>query len=246
MKVCRLCLQEKELCNNSHIVPDFMYQELFDDKHRLFRGNPLIRKNPKIIQSGEKEGGLLCAGCDNGIIGGYEGYASKVLYGGETGVTSRNIKKADDGLELTLVEGLDYRMFKLFLLSLLWRASVSTAPFFSSVNLGPHEEKLRLSLLSGDPGASASYPCIMNSYQRTGLPTGVISAPRKSRFVDGKIIYSFIISGMIYVFRITEDETTDWILEVTIKENGAMQIPHLTRESANGLFNSLLGQEVFK
>jgi len=36
-----------------------------------------------------------------------------------------------------IIEGIDYAPFKLFLMSVLWRASVSTLEFFKLVSLGP-------------------------------------------------------------------------------------------------------------
>ena len=32
---CKLCLEDCVLVK-SHIIPDFMYRDLFDDKHRIF------------------------------------------------------------------------------------------------------------------------------------------------------------------------------------------------------------------
>lgn len=245
MSICRLCLREKELCKKSHIIPNFMYRELFDEKHRMIKGTPVTGERPQSLQSGEYQGGLLCPDCDNGILGSYEAYASKVLYSGGIPVTTRDIRKADDGLEITIVQGLDYRKFKLFLLSLLWRASISTLPFFAAVDLGPYEKKLRIMLLTGDPGPSGTYPCVLTNYKRTRIPGQVVHAPLKGRLDDGKIIYAFIISGMMYTFRVVEDEQTDWILEATIHEDGEMQMIHMPKESAARLFNKLLGQNIF-
>jgi hypothetical protein len=82
---CRLCHSERPLLNKSHIIPDFMYATLFDQAHQLnkflpadyIEGNKLVQKP----HTGEYEGGLLCSTCDNEIIGGYEAYARKALYG---------------------------------------------------------------------------------------------------------------------------------------------------------------------
>lgn len=57
---CKLCLGEKELCKKSHIIPDFMYQDIFDDKHRLLlvqSENGSIQQKG-IRQSGEYEGDI--------------------------------------------------------------------------------------------------------------------------------------------------------------------------------------------
>ena len=46
----------------------------------------------------------------------------------------------------------EYEPFKLFHLSVLFRASVSTLPTFADVSLGPHEERLRNLLLARRAG----------------------------------------------------------------------------------------------
>ncbi len=59
-----------------------------------------------------------------------------------------------------VLQNLDYKKFKLFLLSLLWRMSVTTLGFFANVSLGQkHEEKIRKALLDEDPLQPEDYPC---------------------------------------------------------------------------------------
>jgi len=63
-----------------------MYQDLFDAKHKMYVFSPSERAKGegyiKKPSSGEYEGGLLCADCDNKILGDYEDYSSKAIYGG--------------------------------------------------------------------------------------------------------------------------------------------------------------------
>lgn len=77
---CKLCLHEKRLLKKSHIIPDFMYRELFNEKHRLiwFRSDSL--KAARDVPSGEYEPNILCESCDNKVIGSLEDYAKKVLF----------------------------------------------------------------------------------------------------------------------------------------------------------------------
>jgi hypothetical protein len=51
-----------------------------------------------------------------------------------------------------------YGSFKLFHLSVLFRAGVSTLPTYAEVSLGPHQERLRQMLLNKDPGNPWQYP----------------------------------------------------------------------------------------
>ncbi len=60
-----------------------------------------------------------------------------------------------------LIKGIDYWTFKLFHLSVLWRASVAQGPEWSKVSLGArHEEYLRAALLEGAVPDRNSYPLL--------------------------------------------------------------------------------------
>src|SRR5439155_837633 len=57
------------------------------------------------------------------------------------------------------ITGLDYRPFKLCLLSILWRASIAKQALFSHVQLGSkHERTIRQMLIEDDPGPEDLYP----------------------------------------------------------------------------------------
>ena len=220
-----------------------MHRELFDEKHRMVKFATLTPNSDQSLPTGEYESDILCQDCDNKVIGGLESYANLVLYGGNVPVKMQNYQQTD-GLEYTKVEGVDYKKFKLFLLSILWRAGISARPFFQQVYLGPYEEKLRQMIINSDPGPATYFPCIISSYRRQKLPTQIISEPRKFRF-DGKISYSFLICGVLYVFKTIENETTPWVLESIINESGDLKVLHAKEDVAKGLLNKLFGKEMF-
>lgn len=149
---CRLCLQEAEL-RNSHVIPEFVYTALgvYDEKHRFcaFSTDPNVRVDTH--QKGLREK-LLCDTCE-GRLNVWETYAKKVLFGG----VALDVE-GDEQLG-AIAHGVDYEKFKLFAMSLLWRASVSTLETFENVTLGPHEDKLRRLLLVGDAGERWRYGC---------------------------------------------------------------------------------------
>lgn len=111
MEKCKLCLQEKQLIAKSHIIPDFMYEELYDDNHKI-RVVPAsefgkVKPRIKMPSSGEYEGGLLCSDCDNKLLGGYENYARKAIYGGalrDSECPECDNFKSQDGVKFTLQE----------------------------------------------------------------------------------------------------------------------------------------------
>ena len=61
VETCRLCLEEATLCN-SHILSEFFYKPMYDEKHRAlkFTREPY---NRKYIQKGFREY-LLCEKCE--------------------------------------------------------------------------------------------------------------------------------------------------------------------------------------
>jgi hypothetical protein len=238
MAICKLCLQEKHLLKKSHIIPDFMYQDLYDDKHKMISFNPHEYavgeghiKNPS---SGDYDSYILCKDCDNRIIGGYESYAAKVLFGGlplnQAPVISTFKKK--DGTELTNYKNLDYKNFKLFLLTILWRAGISKRPIFEYIDLGPHASILRKMLYEGDPGTISDYPLfIMTFINDQEMPKDIIITPLKRRMQGGLIVYSFPIAGMIYCFYVNSKQHSlpKDIINDTISTDNQLNIFHIPK-----------------
>ena len=61
---------------------------------------------------------------------------------------------------------LDYTQFKLFVLSLVWRASVAKGDFFEKVKLGPqHEARLAAILNAENSGPDCQYAILMVDLQ---------------------------------------------------------------------------------
>lgn len=214
---CRLCLEEKELQNKSHIIPQFMHSQLLSEEgffHKL-KKDTLIKfrsgKLPKEFKTGEYESDILCGHCDNNILNQrYEDYASKVnqLINGEL-ESFKDIEivqyKNPKDMSGKRIKNIDYSTFKLFLLSILWRASISKRDLFTQVKLGDkHEEIIRKMLLHRDPKEPDDYPCfIYDMREDQPLLEGWILLPRQLK-IEGNFSYEFMISGLAYRFTISE------------------------------------------
>ena len=187
---CALCLEDSEL-RRSHIIPEFLYESLYDDKHRLQVLSLLPDRGNWREQKGLREP-LLCDRCEQQLSVA-EGYARKLLLGGAP-VTYRS-----EG-SVVFLSGLDYHQLRLFQLSVLWRAGVSTLPFFTDVQLGPHAEKLRRLVHAGDPGPSDRYCCVMFGlkYEKQAF-AGVVMQPGRVR-LHGQIAYRFVFGGFLWAF----------------------------------------------
>ncbi len=218
-----------------------MYQEIFDERHQIIKISPDRKRKPNSISDGEYEPDILCEECDNILISGFETYASAVLHGGNVPVTMTNICKPD-GLVITQVQGVDYAKFKLFLLSLLWRASISKRPFFDKVSLDARdEETIRKMLFDEKAGSQEAFPCVLSSSRRSEIASQMIVSPHRFSF-NKKDGYAFLIAGMTYIFLVNEHEKTDWILEATVNLNGDMKIIHSTGYFIERQLNNIFGR----
>lgn len=212
---CALCLADGELCQ-SHIIPEFNYKELYDDKHRFIRLSASGPKHKRFDQKGYREP-LLCRSCEN-HFSKWERYARDAFQG--NGVTLVN----QNQYGLTL-EGLDYEKFRLYGLSILWRMGVSQLEMFSVVNLGPHEERLRQALLASDPLSPEMYPFIMAGVVINGRFQSDLIVPPSLDKSGGEHIYRPVISGLLHFFHVASHPTDANLRDMAVTEEGRLKIP---------------------
>ena len=188
---CRLCQNEKELCF-SHIIPEFVYLPTYDENHRAVT---IPRGKDKYEQKGVREY-LLCGDCDRTIIGKWETYSSPII----KSIQDLNITQNGDQY---IVHGVQYTDFKLFQLSLLWRASVSSVKMFENIDIGEHEEVIRKMLLSKNPGVPEQYGCMMFVLDDTKNLQKTIWSPVEDT-IDGFTCYRFLTGRIFWYFFLPE------------------------------------------
>lgn len=187
---CALCQQNKVL-RRSHIVPEFLYKEMYDPKHRFFALSCDASDRERWHQKGLREP-LLCADCEI-LFSRFEGYAAKVFYGGGVASSQRH-------QDLLVLHGLDYASLKLFFLSLLWRFGVTSIAELKGASLGPHSERLRKMLLAQDPGDPLTYPCMLTAVMWEGKHLGDLIVPPCLARIGGQHIWSIVVAGIVFTF----------------------------------------------
>jgi hypothetical protein len=194
---CKLCLQDKPL-RNSHIIPEFLYkhEKLYDDKYRYLRLS-LDPTNPNVYEHKGRREELLCTDCENLLNQRYERYARQVLY-------DKRQQHSTQTPSAEILNNLDYARLKLFQLSILWRASMSSLPEFNSVTVGPHEERIRQMLLDGNPGAVHEYGCLMLDPE-TETEVEHYGAFEPSTVQQGGYMgISFIFGGLLWIYVVSD------------------------------------------
>jgi hypothetical protein len=88
-------------------------------------------------------------------------YAQEVL---RDDLVGARVQRVDDLVVGHEIDDWRYDLLKLFFVSLLWRASVSTHPMFHRISLGPLEEVARGMLRRGDPGSSQSFAVALSKF----------------------------------------------------------------------------------
>jgi hypothetical protein len=175
---CRFCGNENTLVK-AHIIPRSLYKltrgtgkaciELQVSKKKL---------NKKHWQSGLHDSQIVCIQCER-IFSPYDMHGHDVFT--KVFATKRPLVGTDLMVHGLHLENVDYCKLKLFILSLLWRASVSTLPFFAQISLENDEDKVKKMIESGSCGNLDDFPFICIHRTDHPYPMSLV-APRKLNF----------------------------------------------------------------
>ena len=212
---CKLCLADVSL-KHSHVIPEFLYRPGYDEKGRLIEIEGDSGRKA-FVQKGYREY-LLCGNCEQ-TFSRLEKFFADYWY-----QTSPLPDPAPEGGVFLNVE---YGRFKLFLLSILWRASVSSRDEFAAVRLGPFEEEARLMLLNADAGRDTRFQIFGCVYllPETRTPChGTIMPPSRARLPNGTTGYEFIFGGVGW-FYIVSKQVVQSIRAGALSSSGTMALP---------------------
>lgn len=211
MPQCRLCLQEREL-RESHIVPKFLYQNLLNDKRQIMGVTGHGNRGWKPLQDGEKEP-LFCESCEQH----FNEYFEKPFRALWLEAKPLPNPWLDDDARCITV---NYDSFKLFHLSILYRASVTTLPTFAAVRLGPHAEKIRQLLKNRDPGKHFTYPvggyAVVHHASRELIQ--MISRPQSFK-IGGRQCYGIMYGGVEWWMCVSSDRNPEFE-QFALKDDG--------------------------
>lgn len=121
---CKLCGRDDDL-QKSHIIPKSYLKGLKNGNGQLVSITCDTTTIPKKVNSDPKEK-LLCRSCEQFLSDNYEKYGTRLFK------SSRGVKKARNYIEFN---DFKYTEYYLFLISILWRASITSLEEFSRVKL---------------------------------------------------------------------------------------------------------------
>ena len=194
--ICKLCDQLKPL-QNSHILPEFVFRPVYDITHTAVQID--IDQGKKLKQQIGFRERLLCEDCEK-IFNKWEDYFSRIWF-----LPTQRLRPLLLDDIIVTIPGIDYSIFKLFHLSIIWRAGISSLAKFKNVTLGTQEEKIRKRLLSNDPGDPDEYTMIgvaLREPDTKYFQDKILSAPEAARS-HGHHIYSVIFGGVFWQYWIS-------------------------------------------
>ena len=186
---------------------------MYDVKHRFHVLSIVPSQENKLKQKGLYEN-LLCEKCET-LFSKWERYASLIINGG----IPLEGKRVGNFWH---VSGIDYNQFKLFQLSILWRASISSLQFFENIDLGPHEENIRLKLLAQDAGTASTYGCIMFGLKfNDAAVTDLMIQPGRLK-LHGHAAYRFVFGGFMWVYLVSSHAAPLLIRSAFLQPSGSV------------------------
>jgi hypothetical protein len=246
---CALCKEPKTLVD-SHIVPRFFLRaatsEIREGKKTGLRETSVMKFGSKPESRDLQEGSferhhglvqkLLCKECD-AKIGKWEDYARKILYGNSPGP---DIRKRELGQSITAELGtrnanvkyfrdlrqvpIDYKKFKLFELSILWRAGLESKSWGKEVKLGPFQEDIRKHLLHDDPGAALYLPAILVDLRDKAVDFEALLPSVELLAKKPFHLYRMALGGYWLLYSVSKKYVASEAPHFCLQENGNLRI----------------------
>ncbi|MBK8566025.1 MAG: hypothetical protein IPN76_22460 [Saprospiraceae bacterium] len=194
-------------------------------------------KIPSYRPNGIYDKDILCAYCDNEVIGKLENYARTITFGGSN-LKSHEMpkflkRKSSDGIESVIIENVDYTSYKLFLLSVLWRAHISKHSFFSNIHLGAKAEQVRAMILDNNAGDENAFEVSIIFLSPSEAYSKIIAPPTISQ--DGSR-FAFLINQALYLFSTAKDSNLALFKKGRIAKDSRVEIMNLEGKQARQIF----------
>jgi len=218
---CKLCLESKSLCG-SHIISECFYEKIYDEKHRFL---PISTEDEKLQfqQKGFRED-LLCHDCELRLSGWESTLKRDFVDIGKEQSNFLTINRVHK--QILKVQNIRYDNFKRGILSILWRLSITSHPFYSKYQLGIYEDKLRILLKNDGPIPEHCYPVMVSKCKldQQFFPDIMMGFP-PGKTAKSRTVYRIIIWGILVTVIVTDQEASKDFESIILKENGDLYIP---------------------
>jgi len=227
---CSLCGKEKKLIK-AHAIPEAFFRLL-----RKGETPPKLMTNiagiyPKKAPIGVYDTGILCEECEKGFQE-WDDYAIRVLVN-----ELDTFKPISDGQKTVAyyLEKYDYKKLKLFFISVLWRASVSTQVFYEKVNLGPWEDAAKNHILNENPGSEHEFSTLLSLFiSKAGRDklARTMMDPYRERW-EHVNAYRVYFAGIVAYIKVDKRQLPNSLSKLMLKDANPLHIVCRDLESSN-------------
>ena len=217
MKKCKLCGDDKRLIK-AHIIPEGFFRRQRQGKESLELITNKAGEYNKKTPIGVYDQTIVCKDCEN-IWGEWDDYAQKLL--AEEPLNGQ--ARYHGGQKIAyMVKDFDYTKLKLFFISILWRASVSSHQFFSRISLGSFEKIARDFIANNNPGKSEDFSVTLSKFCHP-LGKQCIMDPYQYKN-SGVNYYRFYLAGYIADIKVDDKPTPIPLSQIIISEDKPLYI----------------------
>lgn len=198
--ICKGCGEDKKLIK-AHVIPESFFRGLKDGDKAPRIHSTEDGVHPKKAPIGVYDQEILCFDCEQ-VFKKVDDYGYKVLI------------KEEDNLETLEHDGkivgyrannIDYEFLKLFFLTVLWRASVSKHYFYSGVNLGALEKKLKDLIWKNSSGDNHDFSFVLAKFEGDGVARTILD-PHQERWFNVRY-YRFYLYGYVLYIKADSQKT---------------------------------------
>lgn len=180
MNFCLLCLGQRTFIK-AHAIPEAFFREMRIDGESPTLVSGMAGQYSKRAPIGVYDEEILCGECE-AKFRQIDDYGIEVLLR-KFGEVFHPIERAGKiaGFESTTV---DPNRLLQFLVTVLWRASVSSHDFYSKVDLGPHELLSRTAVTSSSTALPTLFDAVLSRWRNEdeNFPTTAMLDPRRERW----------------------------------------------------------------
>ena len=155
---------------------------------------------------------ILCHDCEQ-IFQETDNYGQELLLNEKHEEITRNGSLI--GYRLVNV---NYSLIKLFFISILWRASVSSQEFYKKVNLGKYENIAKKNIEEKNPGEPCEFSFILTRFTDEKFGTAMLN-PHRERW-DNINYYRFYLYGYGLHIKVDKRKTANLFCQFELK-NGS-------------------------
>lgn len=234
---CQLCKLHKKLIN-AHIIPKWAFKYLHHENST--KQSIVIFSKDKMVRRpiGPYDQNILCHECDS-FLGTYDEYGKDILLGAP-------LEYYNDAAYI--IKNVNFNKIQIFLLSVIWRASISEKDEFNRVQIGPYEERIRTILLNAKEKTEGEflekYSFVITKFRKGMLPSDVvyknIQIPHIQKIEGINVAVLYMPKGIKIYLKLDQRDFTGLIRKIIDHREEGLIVPCTKSYAESDEFKSMM------